>query len=92
MRKGGNITLIKSNKDAYISSSSNDGPEQHTVTVNTLKREILRVNYCCPNNVNLKLHNIHVKYSNLIIMRYFNSHSQSYGLMTTSMHEDIEAC
>ena len=36
-RKGGIITLIKSNINAYMSSSSNDGAEQHTVTVNTHK-------------------------------------------------------
>ena len=43
-RKGGNITLIKSNINAYMSSSSNDGAEQHTTTVDTLKRDILLVN------------------------------------------------
>ena len=32
-RKGGIITLIKSNINAFMSSSSNDGAEQHTVTV-----------------------------------------------------------
>ena len=37
-RKGGNITLIKSNINAYMSSSSDDGAEQHTVTVKTLKQ------------------------------------------------------
>ena len=36
-REGGSITLIKSNINAYMSSSSNDGAEQHTITVNTLK-------------------------------------------------------
>ena len=35
-------------------SISNDGPEQHTVTVKTLKKEIKRVNHYCPNNVYLK--------------------------------------
>ena len=76
-KKGGIITLIKSNINAYMSSSSNEGAEQHTVTVNTLKREIILVNYYCPNNVNLALHNIHVRDSNTIIMGFFNSHSQS---------------
>ena len=56
-RKGGIITLIKSNINAYMSSSSNDGAEQHTIAVNTLKRDIILVNYYCPNNVNLTLHN-----------------------------------
>ena len=37
-RKGGIITLIKSNINAYMSSSSNDGAEQHNVTVNTQKK------------------------------------------------------
>ena len=60
-RKSGIITLVKSNINAYMSSSSNDGEEQHAITVNTLKRDILLVNYFCPNNVNLALHNIHVK-------------------------------
>ena len=64
-RKGGIIRLIKSNINAYVSSSSIDGPEQHTVTVNTLERDILLVNYYCPNNVNLELHNIHIRDSNL---------------------------
>ena len=36
-REGGIITLIKSNINACMSSSSNDGAEQHTITVNTLK-------------------------------------------------------
>ena len=35
-RNGGFITLIKSNINAYMASSSNDGAEQHTVTVKTL--------------------------------------------------------
>ena len=78
-RKGGIITLIKSTINAYMSSSSNDGAEQHTITVNTLKRDILLVNYYCPNNVNLALYNIHVRDSNFIIMGDFNSHSQSWG-------------
>ena len=43
-RKGGIITRIKSNINAYMSSSSNDGAEQHTVTVNTQERDILLVN------------------------------------------------
>ena len=74
-RKGGIITLIKSNINSYMSSGSNDGAEQHTVTVKTLKTEILLVNYYYSNNVNLELHNIHVRYSNFIIMGVFNSHS-----------------
>ena len=37
-RKGSIITLIKSYTNAYMSSSSNDGGEQHTVTVKTLKQ------------------------------------------------------
>ena len=37
-RKGGIITLIKSNINAYMSSSSNHGAEQHTATVNTVKQ------------------------------------------------------
>ena len=52
-------------------SRSTDGPEQHTVTVNTLERVILLVNYYCPNNVNLELHNIHVRDSYFIIMGEF---------------------
>ena len=76
-RKGGIITLIKSNIKAYMSSSSNDGAEQHTVTGNTLKRDILLVNYYCPNIV-LALHKIHVRDSNFIRMGDFNSHSQSW--------------
>ena len=60
-----------------MSRSSNDGPEQHTVK--TLKREILLINYYCPNNVDLELHNIHVRDSNFIIIGDFNSHSQSWG-------------
>ena len=78
-RKGGIITLIKLNINTYMSCSSNDGAEQHTITVNTLRRDILLVNYYCPNNVNLALHNIHVRDSNFIIMGDFNSHSQSWG-------------
>ena len=80
MRKGGIITLIKSNINAYMCSSSNDGAEQHTITVNTLKREILLVNYYCPNKVNLALHNIPVRDSNFIIMGDFNSHSTKLGI------------
>ena len=77
--KGGIITLIISNINAYMSSSSNNGAERHTVTVKTLKTEILLVNYYFPNNVNLALHSIHVRDSNFIIMGDFNSHSQSWG-------------
>ena len=90
-KKGGIITLIKSNINAYMSSSSNDGAEKHTVTVNTLKIYILRVNYYCPNNVNLALHNIHARDSNFIIMGYFNSHSQRWGYYHIDARgEDIE--
>ena len=46
-RKGGIITLNNSNINAYMSSSSNEGAEQHTLTVKTLKIEILLVNYYC---------------------------------------------
>ena len=75
-----------------MSSSSNDGAEQHTITVNILKRYILFVNYYCPNNVNLVLHNIYVRDSNFIIMGDFNSHSQSWGYdRTDARGEEIEA-
>ena len=75
-----------------MSSSSNDGPEQHTVTVKTLKSYILLVNYYFPNNVNLKLHHIHVRDGNFIIMGDFNSHSQSWGYNhIDSRGEEIEA-
>ena len=75
-----------------MSSSSNDGAEQHTITVNTLKRDIILVNYYCPNNVNLALHNIHVRDSNFIIMGDFNSHSQSWGYdHIDARGEEIEA-
>ena len=91
-RKGGIITLIKSNINAYMSSSSNNGAEQHTIAVNTLKREILLVNYYCPNNANLALQNIHVSDSNFIIMGDFNSHSQSWGYdHIDNRGEEIEA-
>ena len=73
-RKCGIITLIKSNFNEYMSSSSTDGPEQLTVTVKILKREIKIVNYYCPNNVNLELHNIHVRDCNCIIMGDCISH------------------
>ena len=62
-----------------MSSSSNDGAEQHTATVNTLKIYILLINHYCHNNANLVLHSIHVIDSNFIIMGDFNSHSQSWG-------------
>ena len=91
-RKGGIITLIKSNINAYMSSSSNDGAEQHTITVNTLKRDIILVNYYCPNNVNLALHNIHVRDTNFIIRGDFNSHSQCWGYdHIDARGEEIEA-
>ena len=91
-RNGGIITLIKSNINAYMSSSSNDGAEQHTITVNTLKRDILLVNYYCPNNVNLALHNTHVRDNNFIIMGDFNSHSQIWGYdHIDARGEEIEA-
>ena len=91
-RKGGILTLINSNINAYMSSSLSDGAEQHTLTVNTLKRDILLVNYYCPNNVNMALHNIHVRGSNCIIMGGFNSHSQSWGCdHIDARGEEIEA-
>ena len=75
-----------------MSSSSNGGVEQHTITVNTLKTEILLVNYYCPNNVNLALNNIHVRDSNFIIMRDVNSHSQSWEYdHIDARGEEIEA-
>ena len=84
--------MIKSNINAYMSSSSNDGAEQHAVTVNTLKRDILLVNYYCHNNVNLALHNLHVSDSNFIIKGDFNSHSQSWGYdHIDARGEEIEA-
>ena len=42
-KKGGIITLIKSNINAFMSSSSNDGAEQHTG--NTLKRQYTKKRY-----------------------------------------------
>ena len=75
-----------------MSSSSNDGAEQHTVTVNTIKIDILLVNNYCSNNVNLALHNIHARDSNFIIIGYFNSHSQSWGYdHIDARGEEIEA-
>ena len=68
MRKGGFITLIKSNINSYVSSSSTDGSGQHTITANTLEREIILVNYYCPTNVNLERHAMHVRDSNSFIM------------------------
>ena len=65
------------NINAYMSSSSTYGPEQHTVTVKTLNERFY--NYYCFNIVNLELHNIHVRDSNFITMADFNSHSQSWG-------------
>ena len=66
------------------SSSSDDGEEQHTVIVNTQKKkDILLVNYYCPNNVNLALHNIHVRDSNFIIIV-----THKAGDMTTLMLEE----
>ena len=91
-RKGGIIILIKSNMNAHESSSTNDGVEQHIVTVKTLKTEILLVNYDCPNNVNLELHNIHVRDNNFIIMGDFKSHSQRWGYdHIDARGEEIEA-
>ena len=91
-RKGGIITLIKSNINAYMSSSSNDGLKRHTIIVKTLEREILFVNYYCPNNVNLELHNIHVRDSNFIILGDFNSNSQSWSNdHINARGEEIEA-
>ena len=75
-----------------MTSSSNDGAEQHILTVNTLKIDIMLVNYYCSNNVNLALHNIHVIYSNFIIMGEFISHSQSWGYdHIDARGEEIEA-
>ena len=91
-RKGGNKTLIKSNINAYMSSSSNGGVEQHTITVNTLKSDILLVNYYFHNNLNLALHNIHVRDRNFITMEDLNSHSQSWGYdHIDARGEEIEA-
>ena len=56
-----------------MSSGLTDGPEQHTVTVKTPEREIILVNYYCPNNVNLEIYDIHVRDYNFIIMGDFNS-------------------
>ena len=80
MRKGGIVT------NAYMSSSLTDGPDQCTVTVKTLEREIILVNYYYHINVNLELHNIHARDNNFIILEDFNRHSQSWGY-ATSMHE-----
>ena len=43
-RKGGIITLIKSNINAYMSSSSNNGAEQHIITSQYTKK---RYSTCC---------------------------------------------
>ena len=78
-RNGGIITLIKSNISAYMSSSSNDGAEQHIVRVKALKQRFYLSTTIAPKNVNLELHNIHVRDSNFIIRGGFNSHLQSWG-------------
>ena len=92
MRKDGIITPIKSNINAYMSSSSNDGAEQYTITVNTLKQRFYLSTTTAPNNVTLALHNIHVRDSNFIIMGDFNSHSQSCGYdHIDAREEEIEA-
>ena len=67
--------VIKSNINIYMSNNSTDGPEQHAVAVKTLETYILLVNNYCHNNVNLELHKIHVRNSNIIIMGGINSHS-----------------
>ena len=48
------------------------------------------MNYYCPNNVTLDLHNIQVKGSNFIIVGDFNSHSQSWGYNHTDARGDVE--
>ena len=80
-KKGGVLTLVKSHINAYLipSDSSTDSAEYQTIKIITETKEIYLVNYYCPNNVTLDLHNIQVKGSNFIIVGDFNSHSQSWG-------------
>ena len=77
--KGGVLTLVKSNINAYLSGSSTDSAEYQVVKIKTKTKEIHLVNYYCPNNVNLDLLNIPVVRTNFIIVGDFNSHSQSWG-------------
>ena len=77
--KGGDLTLVKLNINAYLSGSSTDSAEYQVVKIKTKPKEIHLVNYYCPNNVNLDLLNIPVVRTSFIIVGDFNSHSQSWG-------------
>ena len=57
-----------------------------------LMRKKTELEHYCPNNVNLALHNIHVRDGNFFIMGDFNSHSQSWGYdHIDARGEEIEA-
>ena len=71
--------MVKLNINAYLSDSSTDCAEYQVLKIKTKTKEIHLVNYYCPNNINLDLLNIPLASNNFIIVRDFNSHSQSWG-------------
>ena len=73
--KGGVLTLIKLNINAYLSRRSTASAEYQVVKIKTKSKEIHLVNFYCPNNITLDLLNIPVVRNNFTI---FNSHSQSW--------------
>ena len=77
-RKGGVLTLIRSNINAYMSYSSTHSAENQTMIIQTTNRNFTIVNYYYPNNVNINIQNINVKSENFIIVGDFNSHSRSW--------------
>ena len=75
--KGGVLTLYKLNINAYLSDRSTDSAKYQVVKIKTKTKEIHLVNYYCPNNINLDMHNISVVRNSFIIVGDFNSHFQS---------------
>ena len=65
--KGGVLTLVKLNFNAYLSDRSTDSAEYQVLKIKTKTKEIHLVNYYCPNNINLDLLNIPVVRNNFII-------------------------
>jgi ribonuclease HI len=91
-KKGGVMTLVRNNINAYVTNRFMEGAEFIEVMATTKERRIRIVNYYCPNDKPLSLDNIQVPSEDFLILGDFNSRSQSWGYNSIDKRgEDIEA-
>ena len=90
-KKGGIVTLVRSNLYAEEVRKQTGEAEYLHVKVTTGDGTLDLINYYCPNDKNLSLDTIEVSDTNFLIAGDFNSRSQSWGYDTMDPRgKDIE--